>query len=104
MVSIGRWAAGVAAMLVVIAILGYYLSSTGTESHAVSTSSPISSSATQTSTTTQAGPTTTTVALNCPKDGDSDHEQLTTTTTTFGSSTTTIAIGTCVVDTDGDGY
>lgn len=101
MISKLRLAAGAVALVAVIVILGYYFSSSGTGSSNVASSQ----SETQSNGTALAGPLTTTVALNCPLDGDTDNEPLMKTTTTYsGSGTTTVAIGNCVFDTDGDGF
>lgn len=106
MVSVIRLAASVAAMIAVIAILGYYFGTLGPGTPSVS-SSPV---AIQTANTSNGGVSaaagSTTITLNCPKDGDSDHEELTTTITSWtgSSGVTTTQIGVCVVDNDGDGY
>ena len=107
MVSVLRIAAGVAAMIAVIAILGFYFGSLGTGGTPSVSSSQVVA---QTASASQGGvsslASSTTITLNCPKDGDSDHEELTTTTTSWtgSSGVTTTQIGICVVDNDGDGY
>ena len=106
MVSVWRVAAGVAAMIAVIAVLGYYFGSLGPGAPAVTSSQVASQSASTSHEGAGATASSTTITLNCPKDGDSDHEELTTTVTSWtgSSGVTTTQVGTCVIDNDGDGY
>ena len=85
---------GAIALLVVIAVLGYYLASSGSGSSSSSNQANGGSS----------GLPTTTVRLGCPSDGDADGEAVISQTTTYTSSgTVTVQKGACVLDSDGDG-
>ena len=96
MVSKWRVAAGALALLVVVAILGYYLASTGSGSPNTSSNQANGGSGRRLPTTT--------VRLDCPPDGDVDGEIAISQTTTYTSSgTVTVQKGACVLDTDGDG-